>query len=94
MTTLTATLALTWSVSANVSGLKRYDVDIHTDGGAWQAFQSNTQSTSASYSTSPGHRYEFRVTAIRKRNAGNVSTSAQRFASTPVRRSRGLRARP
>jgi hypothetical protein len=62
-------MRVSWTGKDDLSGVKRYDVEHQTDGGAWS---SPTPVTGASFSTNlaPGHRYRFRVRAIDW--AGNV----------------------
>jgi len=59
-----------WSGSDVGSGIASYDVQVQTDGGAWQNWQTDVTFTSAIYSATPGHVYCFRSRA--EDQAGNV----------------------
>jgi hypothetical protein len=79
----TASFVLAWTGSDIGSGIAFYDIYVSADGGAWTSWQRRTTSTSAQFTGSPGHTYDFYSVATD--NVGNqeaAPSSAQ--ASTTV----------
>ena len=60
------TFTVSWTGQDNPggSGIRHYDVQVRTNGGAWQAWQTATTQTSASFTGSNGNLHEFRVRAV------------------------------
>lgn len=63
-------IPVTWSGSDVGSGIASYDVQVQTDGGAWQNWQTDVTFTAAVYNATAGHVYCFRSRA--EDQAGNV----------------------
>jgi spore germination protein YaaH/putative cell wall-binding protein len=73
-----------WTARDDWTSIKRYDVQVSTDGGAWTAWLTGTNLTSAAYMGASGHGYAFRVRATDA--AGNVGTwnSSSVYSATPA----------
>lgn len=64
------TFNVNWTGSDNPggTGIRHFDVQVRTNGGAWQNWQTATTATSASYTGQNGVLYEFRVRAVDNAN--------------------------
>jgi hypothetical protein len=71
-------IAIAWSASDSGSGVKDYDVDVATDGGAFATLTASTTTTAATYIGQRGHSYVFRVRA--RDQVGNVGV----YATSPA----------
>lgn len=82
----TGQIAVAWSSGdAGGSGVQDYDVEVAVDGGPFSPWLTGTSQTSASYPSSPGRTYAFRMRA--RDRAGHTSanvTSGQVTAPSPA----------
>lgn len=73
-------LRLAWSGADATSGVKRYELEQSTDGGAWTSVSTNLTSPAISRAVAPQHGYRFRILAVD--GAGNESPWATGSAFT------------
>ena len=60
-----APVSVTWRLASSADGLRRYDLQVSVDGGAFLALPLAAPTTAARVVTeAPGHRYVFRVRAV------------------------------
>ena len=64
--------AVSWTARDDWSGVASYDVQVSTDGGAFEAWLTGTSLTGAEFQGKSGHNYSFRVRATD--GVGNVGT--------------------
>jgi len=88
LTSAGAPIAITWAGHDATSGIKHFDLQESTDGGAYHAVASPTAAT-VTLHLKPGHSYRFKVRATDK--AGNVSgyTTGSKFTLTAFQETAG-----
>jgi spore germination protein YaaH len=75
---------VSWTGSDDWNGVKNYDLQVSTDGGAWTGWITGTTATSSSFHGDSGHNYAFRVRATD--GVGNVGAwdLANAYTANPV----------
>jgi len=73
------TFTVSWSGSDNPggSGIRHYDVQFRSNGGAWQNWQTATTATSATFTGQNNNLYEFRVRAV------DLANNVEAFPNNP-----------